>query len=171
MNLSKIFDYLGYFGPNILFVFSILLLSVKNYCSYLSYYLIGYILNILLNYILKGIIRQPRPNEDKKLIEMALNNGKRFGYDIYGMPSGHSQGVFYSTAFIHLVLKNSQITLIFFLFSMNTIVQRVNYKNHTIFQVLIGAIVGISFAYLVYYYAQNIIQGKLKPKKDDNGPR
>jgi len=171
MHLSKIFDYLGYFGPKILLVFSILLLLAKNYRSYLSYYLIGYVLNILLNYILKGIIRQPRPTEDKKLIEMALHNGKRFGYDIYGMPSGHSQGVFYSTAFIHLVLKNPQITLIFFLFSLNTIIQRVNYKNHTILQVLTGAMVGIGFAYLVYYYAQNIIQGNLKIKKDDNGPR
>ena len=171
MHLSKIFDYLGYFGPKILLVFSILLLLAKNYRSYLSYYLIGYVLNILLNYILKGIIRQPRPTEDKKLIEMALHNGKRFGYDIYGMPSGHSQGVFYSTAFIHLVLKNPQITLIFFLYSLNTIIQRVNYKNHTILQVLTGAMVGIGFAYLVYYYAQNIIQGNLKIKKDDNGPR
>ena len=171
MHLSKIFDYLGYFGPNILLILSILLLSVKNYCSYLSYYLIGYILNILLNYVLKGIIQQPRPNEDKKLIEMALHNGKRFGYDIYGMPSGHSQGVFYSTAFIHLVLKNPQITLIFFLVSLNTIIQRVNYKNHTILQVLIGALVGIAFANIVYYYAQNIIQGNLKLKKDDYGPR
>ena len=171
MHLSKIFDYLGYFGPNILLVFSIFLLLAKNYRSYLSYYLIGYVLNILLNYVLKGIIRQPRPNEDKKLIEMALHNGKRFGYDIYGMPSGHSQGVFYSTAFIHLILKNPQVTLIFFLFSLNTIIQRVNYKNHTILQVLIGALVGIAFANIVYYYAQNIIQGNLKLKKDDYGPR
>jgi membrane-associated phospholipid phosphatase len=171
MRLSKLFDYLGYFGPNILLVFSILLLFTKKYSSYLSYYLIGYVLNILLNYVLKGIVQQPRPNEDKKLIEMALHNGKRFGYDIYGMPSGHSQGVFYSTAFIHLVLKNPQITLVFFLFSLNTMIQRVNYKNHTIIQVISGALVGIGFAYLVYYYAQNIIQGNLKPRKQDNGPR
>ena len=171
MHISKLFDYLGYFGPNILLVFSILLLWAKNYRSYLSYYLIGYILNILLNYVLKGFFQQPRPMEDKKLIEMALNNGKRFGYDIYGMPSGHSQGVFYSTAFIHLVIQNPQITLLFFLFSLNTMIQRVNYKNHTILQVICGALVGIAFAYLVYYYATKRIIGKLKPKRDDYGPR
>ena len=171
MNIFKLFDYLGYFGPNILLVFSILLLWIKNYRSYLSYYLIGYILNILLNYVLKGFIQQPRPTEDKKLIEMALNNGKRFGYDIYGMPSGHSQGVFYSTAFIHLVLQNPQITLVFFLFSLNTMIQRVNYKNHTILQVICGALVGIAFAYIVYHYSTKRIIGNLKPKRDDYGPR
>ena len=171
MNISKFFDYLGYFGPNLLLVFSILLLWAKNYRSYLSYYLIGYILNILLNYLLKGLIQQPRPTEDKKLIEMALTNGKRFGYDLYGMPSGHSQGVFYSTAFIHLVVQNPQITLFFFLLSLNTMIQRVNYKNHTILQVIAGALVGIGFAYLVYYYAKRIIVGNLKPKRDDYGPR
>jgi membrane-associated phospholipid phosphatase len=169
--ISKFFDYLGYYGPNILLIFSILLLWAKNYRSYLSYYLIGYILNILLNYILKGFIQQPRPTGDQKLIEMALHNGKRFGYDIYGMPSGHSQGVFYSTAFIHLVLKNPQITFLFFLISLNTMIQRVNYQNHTILQVICGAITGIGFAYLVYYYTAKRITGILKPKKDDNGPR
>ena len=171
MTITKLFDYLGYYGPNILLVFSIALLWIKNHRSYLSYYLIGYILNILLNYVLKGLIQQPRPSEDKRLIEIALHNGKRFGYDIYGMPSGHSQGVFYSTAFIHLVLKNPSITLIFFLFSLNTMIQRVNYKNHTILQVIFGALTGIGFAYLVYNYSTIRIAGKLKPKKDDYGPR
>ena len=171
LKLKRLFDYLGYFGPNILLVFSILLLFANNAGSYLSYYLIGYLLNILLNYVLKGMIQQPRPNEDKTLIEMAVVNGKRFGYDIYGMPSGHSQGVFYSTAFIYFVLKNPPITLIFFLISLNTMVQRVNYKNHTILQVIVGALIGVAFAYLVYSYTKQNIQGNLKTKKDDNGPR
>jgi len=171
MKISKLFDYLGYFGPNILLVFSILLLFSQNYRSYLSFYLIGYILNILLNYVLKGLIKQPRPTEDSKLIEIAISNGKRFGYDIYGMPSGHSQTVFYSTAFIHLVIKNPQITLIFFLLSLNTMIQRVNYKNHTVLQVIVGALIGIAFAYLVYHYATKRIIGRLNPKRDDYGPK
>jgi membrane-associated phospholipid phosphatase len=171
MNISKIFDHLGYFGPNILLVFSIILLWSKNYRSYLSYYFCGYIFNILLNYVLKGLIQQPRPEEDSKLIEIALSKGKRFGYDIYGMPSGHSQAVFYSTAFIHLVIKNPLITLIFFLFSLNTMIQRVNYKNHTVLQVIVGALVGITFAYAVYYYSTKRIVGRLNPKRDDYGPK
>jgi len=170
-SISKLFDYLGYFGPNILLIFSIFLLWSQKYRSYLSYYLLGYLLNILLNYFLKGLIQQLRPSEDIKLIKMAINNGKRFGNDIYGMPSGHSQGVFYSTAFIYWVIKNPPLTLLFFLLSINTMIQRVNYKNHTILQVIIGAIVGSLFAYLVYSYAKEIIQGNLKPKKEDYGPK
>jgi len=169
--LTNFFDYLGYFGPNILLVLSIFLLWTKTYRSYLSYYLIGYLLNILLNYVLKGLIQQPRPARDSKLIEMALKNGKRFGYDIYGMPSGHSQGVFYSTAFIYLALRNPSITLLFLLLSINTMIQRVNYKNHTIPQVIMGAIIGSLFAYLIYIYTKEILQGNLKAKKDDYGPK
>ena len=94
-------DIVGYLAPFILFFTSICLLRTKSY--FFVYYIIGFGLNILLNILLKGIIQQPRPKEDIKLINISKNNGKRISYDVYGMPSAHAQLSFYSLVFIYLV--------------------------------------------------------------------
>jgi len=106
------------------------------------YYLIGLFFNSLLNYILKGIIKQPRPLENEKLINLALNNGRLFPYEIYGMPSGHAQASLYSTIFIWLVFKNKNILILYLLLTLLTMYNRINTKSHSIIQVIVGAIVG-----------------------------
>ena len=106
-NIIKFTDWIGFLGPQILF-FTSLFLLYKKYTLFSSY-IIGCVINMLLNLILKGIIRQPRPSEDVHIFNASLANGKRLGYDKFGMPSGHVQNVFFSTAFIYFALNNTNI--------------------------------------------------------------
>jgi membrane-associated phospholipid phosphatase len=170
-NIIKIIDTLGYFGPELLFFISIILLFQKKTLFYV--YLFGYFINSIFNVILKGIIKQKRPDEDKHLFSIWLNNGMkndRHWYDRFGMPSGHSQHVLYSTVFIYLSLKNTNWFIFYLLISLNTLRQRVKYHNHTVSQVIVGAIIGSLIGALLYYYGRFLIKGSLKHKEDDNAP-
>jgi membrane-associated phospholipid phosphatase len=172
--LNILLDYTGIFGPLILFIFSVFLLWRKS--NFLIYYIYGFFLNGILTLILKGIFKQPRPSEDTKLFNLAIKESKRFQfidgypYDIFGMPSGHSSSVLYSTIFIFMVFKNVNYLLIYLLFSIITIVQRVISNNHTVLQIIAGAFVGSIFSYFIFYMARQKIMGSLLLKKDDYGP-
>lgn len=160
---------IGSNGPLILLFTSIyLLLNTQNG---LYYYIVGYVLSMLFNIVLKGIFKQPRPIYDQDLFKVALNYNKKhhfiIPYNIYGMPSGHAQSVFYSTIFIYLMFKNSKITLFYLIISLITIFQRVEGLWHTIFQVIIGSLIGLVFGYFIFYMYQQKMMGSLKLKKDD----
>ena len=163
---SSTIDYLGYFGPQILFLVSMYLLI--KWPLYLAFYLIGFATNVLVNITLKGVFKQPRPSEDLKIFNISSNNGKRFGWDVYGMPSGHSQGVGFSTAFIFCVTQNLYLLFGFLLISINTILQRIRYKNHTVMQTIIGFSIGLGWGTLFYMLGKKFIRGKMHEKKDDN---
>jgi membrane-associated phospholipid phosphatase len=164
----------GKLGPLLLFINSLYLLWNKNNLFY--YYVYGVFLNAILNLVLKGIIKEPRPSEDPKLFNIALKHSTRFkfvdGYphDIFGMPSGHAQSALFSTIFIYLALKDIRITIGYLFVSLLIIYQRVLFKQHTVIQVFAGAIVGILFGGFIYFMAQQKIMGKLRAKKDDDGP-
>jgi membrane-associated phospholipid phosphatase len=166
LSINKIVMYTGWNGFIILFVCTSFFL--KNKPILLLYYTMGIIINYFLNYILKGIIKQPRPSGDVELINIATHNGKRFGNEIYGMPSGHSQLAFYSVVFIHMSLKNIKITSLYLLFAVATMYQRVAYRNHTVLQVVIGSLVGSIVGYVCFVLAQKNVVGRLLKKKDDN---
>jgi len=161
-------------GPLVLFVYSSYLLWNKH--NLLYYYICGFFLNAILNIVLKGIIKEPRPSEDPKLFNIALKHSLRFkfinGYphDIFGMPSGHAQSTFFSTIYIYLALKDIKISIIYLIISLLTMYQRVLFNNHTVLQVFAGAIVGILFGGFIYMMARQNIMGKLRAKKDDDGP-
>jgi len=172
--LSELFNEFGIFGPVILYFLSIYLLW--NNDNLFFYYNIGVFMNALLNLVFKGIIQQPRPSEDPKTFHLALTHGKRFlfkngiPYDIFGMPSGHSQSSLFSTVFIYLSFRKNNWLYFYLLVSILTMCQRVSYKYHTILQVLIGAVVGASFGYITYLFAREKIKGPITEKADDYGP-
>lgn len=133
------FNFLGDIGPNILFVFTLLLISSKiNICII---FVIGYILNFMINRILKRFIHDKRPNSKK-------NN----------MPSGHSQCIFYSIIFFTCYFYSNilQYTIwkiilgIYLLIALNTINNSIQYNYHTIDQVIIGSIIGSMIGYFTY---------------------
>jgi len=175
VELFNIFIYnFGKMAPLLLFVNSLYLLWNKNNLFY--YYVCGVFLNAILNLVLKGIIKEPRPSEDPKLFNIALKHSIRFkfinGYphDIFGMPSGHAQSAFFSTIFIYLALKDIRITIGYLIVALLTMYQRVLFKDHSVIQVIAGAIVGILFGGFIYLMARQKIMGKLRAKKDDDGP-
>jgi len=159
----------------ILMVISIFLLKNKN--NLLVYYILGVFINYVINLVLNLIIRQYRPNENERMFNAVLNNiGKNiFKNNImlanfYGMPSDHAQGVSFSTTFIILSLKNIRIAILYLIISFISTIKRIQNKSHSILQSLFGAIAGILFAYVVYYFSQNNIKSILKLKIDDNAP-
>ena len=169
--IEKIFDFIGGYGPLIIFFTTIKLLWFKS--NLLTYYCYGYFLDLITNIILKGIFKQPRPGEDPELFKIAVKSGNRFKfkdgfpYDIFGMPSGHSQSMFYSTIFIYLSLKNNKILISYVLFSLLVLYHRIHFNHHTFLQILSGSIVGILFGSFMYYMATQNKMGKLSEKKED----
>jgi len=165
-SITKLLDVIGYLTPNILFIISCYLLWSKPFL--LVYYFVGFFLNVILNVILKVTFKQPRPSEDIRLFNIAINNGKRMKYDVYGMPSGHAQTSFYSLVFIYLVFKNIPLTIFYIIISLLSLNQRVKYKNHTLLQVLIGTLVGSFFGFAIYMLTKKNVGGKWIAKKEDN---
>ena len=166
--MMELVNSVGFISPLILILYSIRLLWDKQ--TLIVYYLVGLFCNTLLNYVLKGIIKQPRPSQNEKLINLALNNGRVFSYDIYGMPSGHAQSSLYSTIFIWLAFQNKNILILYLCLTLLTMYNRINTKSHTILQVIVGAIIGTIMGYFIFYIATKKIKGKFKPKEEDNAP-
>lgn len=49
-------------------------------------------------------------------------------------------------------------------------VQRVAYNQHTVLQVVVGAVVGLLFGYFVFYLSQQKLKGIIRTKPDDLAP-
>lgn len=165
---------IGSYGPLILLLFSIFLL--RNKSNLLFYYILFFGISVILNVVLKGLIQQQRPCIDRETFQLMMKNKERYikkngvPYDIFGMPSGHSQSVVFSTIFIYLSLRDFNILLFYILISLITLFQRVVNNHHTILQVVLGSFVGIVLGYIGYNMARINIEGKKTTKKDDYGP-
>jgi hypothetical protein len=168
---------IGAYGPFILNILSWYLLW--NSQTLFFYYTLGVVMNIFLNIILKGFIQEPRPIFDTQKVSLAVNYSKHFFYqngvpfDMFGMPSGHAQGVFFSTMFVYLTLKNGNIRkmlYIYLIIILLTCYHRIHSNYHSISQVVVGAMVGSAFAYFVFTMSQNNLRGFIREKPDDMGP-
>jgi membrane-associated phospholipid phosphatase len=172
--ISDLFNEFGMYGPIIQIILSIYLLWDNH--NHFFYYIIGIFTNSILNLILKGLLQQPRPSEDLKTFNLALTHGKIFlfkngiPYDIFGMPSGHAQAAIFSTVFVYLCLRKTNILYIYLFLSFIIMAQRVAYNHHTVLQVSVGGIIGGIFGYYIYYLAQQMVKGKIREKPDDFGP-
>jgi len=172
--MFKFLKKIGQNGPMLLLFTTIFLLRNKH--NLLFYYILFVIVSLLLNLLLKGIIQQPRPSIDSKTFHLMMKNKERYiynhgiPYDIFGMPSGHSQSVLLSTIFIYLSLRDIKIALFYLFITLITLTQRVIDNHHTILQVIFGSLVGCILGYVAYNIAQTNVQGKKTAKKDDYGP-
>lgn len=165
---------LGGYGPLLLIFLSWYLLWDHKILFF--YFNIGLFASAVLNLIFKGIIQEPRPMFDSKKIKLMTTHAKDYffqngvPFDIYGMPSGHSQAVFFMTTFIYLSLKHTNLLYLYVVFSLLICYQRVKFDYHSISQVVVGATVGIFFAYSVYQLAREKIKGKIRERENDFGP-
>jgi membrane-associated phospholipid phosphatase len=155
-------------------IFSLYLLSDKQNLQF--YYLIGFVINSILNLILKGIIRQPRPCDDEKNFNIALKNIPEtifkdgVPFNIFGMPSGHAQSALYSTTYIFLSLKNIKVLLFYVFLSIIIVLQRIMKQFHTVFQVVVGLFIGSFMGYVAFNFAEIVLKGRIREKRDDFGP-
>ena len=165
---------IGQYGPLILLLTSIFLL--RNKSNLLFYYVLFFGISIILNIVLKGLIQQSRPCIEPKIFQMMMKNKERYinkhgiPYDIFGMPSGHSQSVLFSTIFIYFSLRDFKILLFYVVVSLITLCQRVIDNHHSVMQVIVGSSIGIVLGYVAYVIAKSNIEGKKTAKKDDYGP-
>ena len=166
--IEQIIDFIGFNGPVILFLASIIYLYVKN--SYFTIYIIGFMFSGLINYILKGVFKQPRPIDDKHIFNLEKMYRSVLTFENYGMPSGHTQSAFYTTTFTYLAVENNVLLVGSLFISLLTIYQRVESKQHFLFQTIVGAIIGSILGFAFYKYAKNQLQGPLKAKEDDYAP-
>ena len=94
---------------------------------------------ILLQYLvkfLKKIIKEDRPIKSKT----------------YGMPSTKSATLFYIMTYL-MIMNNieKRTKIILFMLAIVGILYKLMYKEHSYEQVIIGAIIGIFYAYIVKY--------------------
>ena len=158
----------AYSGPVILIASSLYLLWKKE--TQLFYFTLGAMINIASNFLLKDIFKQPRPSGNQQIIQLAINNGKHLGSQVYGMPSGHAQTAFYCTAFIFLSFKNWKMTAFYAAMSLLTCYQRYVYKEHTLWQLIVGALVGLVMSTIAFKASQKKSMGRLLPKPEDGAP-
>jgi len=172
--INVLLDFIGEFGPIILFGITVFLLRFKT--NLLVYYCAGMLLKSVFNALLKVIIQAPRPIEDPQLFNSMLQYSRlhrpyyQLPYDKYGMPSGHSSSVFYSTIFVHLAFRDVRTTSFFLLVSLITLFQRVNNLFHSIPQIIAGTLLGILVGWGTFYMATLNKMGSLQRKQDDFAP-
>ena len=110
MDLYLLRDYIGLFAPIILFIITLFLL--RNMRTYFNFFITGFILNGILNIILKIAIKESRPNDEQRKIEIGIVNGAYISFDKFGMPSGHAQNCGFCLSFITLVLNEQHPKII-----------------------------------------------------------
>ena len=168
MEFPLFLNYIGLYAPIILFFLTLFFL--RNMSNFLNIFLQGFILNNILNILLKLFFKDPRPSENKRLIQIGVENGNYFNFDNYGMPSGHAQNCGYFLTYCAFVLQNYYINLIYLIITIITLLQRYINKNHTILQLIVGLIIGLFVGYLTYIVGQKYIQGNLKMKPEEDAP-
>jgi len=145
ISIIKFIDYIGYYGPEILFALTFYCLL--NKIPYLITFTIGSIVNIYINKVLKQLFREPRPSNQLVFIDSNQLTGAHY----YGLPSGHAQTVAFSIAFLALVQGPPA-----FLYTMTgifiiTLYQRWKYNRHSIKQLFFGVIIGAFMAWIIYF--------------------
>jgi|LauGreDrversion4_2_1035121.scaffolds.fasta_scaffold07542_4 hypothetical protein len=168
INLTNITHLVGYLAPTIMLVITILLL--RNKINYLTFFFYGYITNIVVNSLLKWFLKEPRPVNDWKILQLGITHTKRIGFDKYGMPSGHSQHCGFMLTFITLVFESPFVTGLYSILSFICLYQRYLYQNHTILQIVVGFGVGVAIGYLFYEMGTDELVGNIKRRPDDNAP-
>jgi membrane-associated phospholipid phosphatase len=168
VNLTNITHLVGYLAPTIMLVVTLWLL--RNKINYLKFFFYGYIINIVVNLLLKWFLKEPRPVNDWKILQLGITHTKRIGLDKYGMPSGHAQHCGFILAFITLLLESPLVTGLYSILSFICLYQRYLYQNHTLLQIVVGFGVGIGVGYLFYELGAKKLIGNIKRRPDDNAP-
>jgi len=150
-NIQYSIDVIGFHGPIIAATITIVFLLYQK--PFLYAFILFSILNYVINGLLKSSIREPRPSGSIPIHDLDKEDGDKKSF---GMPSGHAQLIFFSTTFLYLVKKNTYLLIFELFLCALTLHQRWKYRKHSVQQLLVGSVIGISFAYgthsLTRYY-------------------
>jgi membrane-associated phospholipid phosphatase len=145
---------IGYFSEIIMAFVVIIALHTNrlNTIVYMFFFLLsGYV-----NTLLKSFFQQSRPQKPIKFLYS--EHFSRINAD-YGMPSGHSQNVFYSITYLFLTAKDGIYWLQLGLVIATLMVyERWTFHNHTLIQLFVGALFGIMLGWSVVTVRDAIIR-------------
>jgi membrane-associated phospholipid phosphatase len=150
MNPFIIFDYIGHYGPIILFTVTFYLLLSRK--KYLYVFVIGSIINNFMNIFLKNIFKEERPKNPLPFID----SNKLIKNNYYGLPSGHAQNTFFSLTFLYLTKAPIIYLYLMSCVTIITLYQRLKYRRHNLKQIIVGAFIGIFFAWVLIFTTKNI---------------
>lgn len=146
--LPPLFDFVGYYGPVILFTLTFYFLIERT--PYLIVFIFGSIANTFLNHLLKTTFREHRPQGQIPFID----HDQLTGAQQYGLPSMHAQASFFALAFLFFS-HGPQSALYFMGFICAlTLFQRWKFRRHSVKQLVLGSLIGTSFAYILVYTTQ-----------------
>lgn len=131
-NLNTIYSFLqnliDYYNIPIMYWFTIILCIFSNKWLLIILYVIGFQINKKINSWLKNYWKQPLPEYSK------------LSKDEYGMPSGHSQDVLYTSIFVLSFFSSNLIRFIYLFSSLLILFNCLKY--HTIMQIIVGSFFG-----------------------------
>jgi membrane-associated phospholipid phosphatase len=139
---------LGFFSELLVLILVVFLISTNT--NALLYFFIGSSINSLSNRLLKPFFKDPRPTGPIKFLN-SETFPKKVEYtknsNYYGMPSGHSQNVAFSLAYLYWTIRESNmLKMVSVLIGALTVFERWWFRNHTIVQLAVGIAVGIIMA-------------------------
>jgi len=148
-NLNNLFYAIGYFGDTISFF--IICILIFNKFIFFIYYIIFFIINICINNFLTNQIKQKNPSHPIKFLESDTFSKKR-----YGMPSFHTQNIFFSIGYVFFILNNFIWRLVLLLIGIAVIYERYVFRDHTMEQLLYGSILGLLLGYISYFIVKKL---------------
>ena len=157
-NGLNLVDYIGFFGPFILFCISLWKLSTR--VPFLYGYVGLFLGSTLINKLLKILFKEPRPDGSRTIVDEPYQ-----GADAYGMPSGHAQSVCFSATYLYLTTKDLFWLALELCVVSLTVLQRWKYKNHSIEQLAVGSLVGTFLGYYGYQLMNTWIKESMSVKK------
>lgn len=153
LSIINVFDYIGYYGPVILFAATFYCLLQRS--PYLIAFTAGSVINTYLNGFLKQLFREPRPPNQIVFID----DEKLSGAHYYGLPSGHAQASAFALVFLFLVKGPPMIQYFMTGIFIITLFQRWKYNRHSIKQLAFGSMVGAFNAWIIHYLIQLHLYG------------
>ena len=146
---------IGYLGPVICILISIYYLW--GFPKYLIIYVIFLMLDLFINKLLKLWFQQERPSGIMPII-----GEEHECIELYGMPSKQLQSIFFSITYLYLVKGSLEWLMGELVIAVLAINQEINYRQHTIGQIIVGILCGISVAYVANYVGEYWIYEKKK---------
>ena len=150
----NIVEYVGYNGPSITII--ITLLNLLDQKKYLGTFAIFYFVEYYVVGMMKTMLKEPRPIG---YLEKRYDDGGVYtGIALYGMPSGHSSAVWYSTVFLWLVKRSPYLLILDLALCVNTMYQRWAFRKHSVVQLFVGFLVGGSIAWFAFIVTKQALR-------------